>query len=301
MIAPLLAEGATHEVIVVVDGCQDGSVELVEDFASIDPRVIGVYQPHQGAAAARMTGVRRATGEIVLLLDDDVEAEAGLVDGHSTRHREQEGLVVVGYMPVAAMSRRGTQDLATRLYSSAYEQSCRNWDDEPDEILKTLWAGNVSVRRADALRIGMQGAARFAHHEDRDFGLRCRAAGLQGVFDRSLRARHHYERTLAGLVRDARDHGHDMTLLHLAHPDALGQLRRDRFTALLPAPFVRLVAFSGRPRATTLVSSGLIGLVQLAGLLRLPRTQERAALVLIRIERQRGAAELRRRRLEQVH
>lgn len=300
VLAPLLAESATHEVVVVVDGCCDGSLELLERFAREDPRVIGVLQENQGETAARATGIGRATGEIVLLIDDDVQAESGLVERHAARHVEQEGLVVVGYMPVVGDT-RGTEALTSRLYSSAYEQSCRLWEQDPRTILTTLWAGNFSMRRVDALRIGEVGTQRFDSHGDRDFGLRCRAAGLDAVFDRTLRARHHYSRTLAGLVRDARAQGRESTRLYMAYPDALGPLRRDRFRVLLPDPFAALVEFCRRPGATSIVSRALIGLVHIAGALHLRRTQERVALLLMRIERQRGAIEFRRQRLPIAH
>jgi glycosyltransferase involved in cell wall biosynthesis len=57
------------EVIVVDDGSQDDTVDLVAHMD--DPRVKLVRQPNAGPAAARNNGIRHATGEWVALLDAD--------------------------------------------------------------------------------------------------------------------------------------------------------------------------------------------------------------------------------------
>lgn len=57
------------EVIVVDDGSSDDTAEIVEGIC--DPRVYLVHQSNCGAAAARNTGIRHATGTWVALLDSD--------------------------------------------------------------------------------------------------------------------------------------------------------------------------------------------------------------------------------------
>lgn len=58
------------ELIVVDDGSQDRTPELVEGFAA-DPRVTLVSQPNQGTAAARNTGIAHASAAYVSFLDND--------------------------------------------------------------------------------------------------------------------------------------------------------------------------------------------------------------------------------------
>ncbi len=85
----------------VVDGCDDGSIELVEELRRDDERLVARCE-NGGASAARQAGVEAASGEVVVLLDDDVVAEPGLVTGHARAHADRDGVVVVGYAPVAA-------------------------------------------------------------------------------------------------------------------------------------------------------------------------------------------------------
>lgn len=57
------------EIVIVDDGSRDATLEVARSIA--DPRVRVLSQANGGAAAARNTGVRAATGEYVALLDAD--------------------------------------------------------------------------------------------------------------------------------------------------------------------------------------------------------------------------------------
>ncbi len=66
----VLAQSFTQwELIVVDDGSQDGGASVVESYQ--DPRIVLISQPNAGVAAARNTGISRAGGELVALLDAD--------------------------------------------------------------------------------------------------------------------------------------------------------------------------------------------------------------------------------------
>ena len=51
------------EVICVNDGSKDGTQSILEEYAAKDPRVVVLRQENQGIAAARNSGMDRATGE----------------------------------------------------------------------------------------------------------------------------------------------------------------------------------------------------------------------------------------------
>jgi glycosyltransferase involved in cell wall biosynthesis len=57
------------EIVVVVDGSTDGTREWLGGLG--DPRMKVVYQPRQGSPAARNAGIAAATGEWILMTEDD--------------------------------------------------------------------------------------------------------------------------------------------------------------------------------------------------------------------------------------
>jgi glycosyltransferase involved in cell wall biosynthesis len=294
VLAPLLADPATDEVVVVVDGCEDGSLELLQELAAREPRLRPVFQANAGEGAARHAGVEAATGEVVLLIDDDVEAAPGLVGGHARHHVDGAPRVVVGYMPTLDPDPDDPDGFSTRLYAEAYEGRCARYATEPQTVLRHLWAGNVSLPREACLRVGLASDAfTERYHPDRELGLRLLEDGLTGVFDRSLAATHHHARPLDAFVRDARSQGAGWSLVHRLHPESAGELPEDRFRAGLPRPLAALVDACRRPRLGALVAAVLHRAVALSGRrgagLGSRRVQLPLARLLRRVEQQRGA------------
>jgi hypothetical protein len=126
-------------------------------------------------------------------------------------------------------------DRATKtIYAGSYAKRCQWFETHPDRVLEHLWGGNVSLRRAHALKVGLEFGfdipqvpdARF-YQQDRAFGLRCRAEGLVGVYDPSLRAEHRYNRDLVSHRRDIRGRAFSGRILHDVFPSVLGPLETD--------------------------------------------------------------------------
>ena len=63
------------EVLAVDDGSQDGTLARLQAMAEQDSRVRVLRQEHQGPAAARLRGIRAATGDYVGFCDGDDELE----------------------------------------------------------------------------------------------------------------------------------------------------------------------------------------------------------------------------------
>jgi len=263
-LAALLADQTTSELIVVLDGADPESTILLEGLAKSDRRVrpVAIAARGAGGAGARQAGAELARGEILVFIDDDVVVEPGCVGGHAAWHADGARRVVLGYMPVQRGPVRRPRDLAAVFYEDGYERMCDAFDESPANVLLNFWAGNFSIKRADALRVGLfEPAFAAAYHSDRDFGLRCRSAGLEPVFDRSLRARHHVRRSWAQFQADSRAQGIGRLLVHTRHEDVLGPMVLD----LSPGRYVRLMIHAGRrPRLRPLVQGALTCAAMLA-------------------------------------
>jgi glycosyltransferase involved in cell wall biosynthesis len=288
VVAALLADPGTTELIAVVDGCRDGSLERLEAIAAADPRLRPLWIENQGENGAREAGVRAASSPVVLLIDDDVLAAPGLVSGHAAHHATRDDLVVVGYMPVGAPVRA-----PARLYAAWYEDQCRRYEAEPDRVLENLWAGNVSLRREHALAVGLHNPAFDARYNpDRDLGLRLAAAGLTGVFDRALAATHLYERSLDAFLRDAAATGEGTWLVHRLHTDTLGPMPQDAYLRMCSARTRPVVRFARRPRSRLAIRAAAALARATTGVRRI---EERAAWIAFAMVQQRAALDRDRR------
>jgi GT2 family glycosyltransferase len=259
--------GRDFEAIVVVDGSTDGSAAALRALApSFALRVL--EQPNCGAAQARNAGAALATGELLLTLDDDMEADPAMLAEHDRSHREGAD-VVLGDMPVHPdsppnMLSWGVGDWARR--------RCERLAAPGAEVrLDDLLTGQLSISRAayDAVggfdaeftREGLFGG------EDIDFGHRLRKAGYSIVFNPGAVSYQYYDVDPASYLRRAREAGRSDRELVAKHPELADDMdaspsfktRRSRW---LLTPFVYAPAVLSTPirvAAVALVRSGRKG------------------------------------------
>jgi GT2 family glycosyltransferase len=278
--------GGALEVVVVDDrGHPAPDLPALPD----DPRVRVVPGGGRGPGPARTTGAQAARGDVVLLLDDDVVIEPDAVAGHAARHARTPGLVVLGAMPLALGAR---EPFPRQLYAADYRRAAARWAADPTQVLERLWTGNASLRRADALRVGLHSPSYDGYrHEDRDLGLRCRAMGLTGVWAPELRAVHRYEREPERFFADARAQGAEQALLAAVHPDADVARRPSDLLVGVPFPLRPILGLAARSaRAAAGLRALLRGALALAGALRATGAQLRLAQLRRRVEQLDGWA-----------
>ncbi len=253
---------------------------MLRRLALDHPRLRPVSEPNAGQPNALLAGARVADSEVILLLDDDVVPVPGIVVGYAAHHAEETGLLLVGYMPVpAAPSTR--RSWARDIYARTYEQHCRAWEAHPDTVLQTLWAGHISMRRADLLAIA---SGPRGYHNDLNLGLCAAAAGLRGRCDRHLGSRHLFERSPEGSAANALDSGKGQAEIRANH-GAAGER-----SAISPLP--RAVgALVRRPRGDAALEALLRTAVSALGALRVFRLQRFAAGRLWQVLQARGFAQ----------
>jgi GT2 family glycosyltransferase len=245
-----------RHLVVVVDGEDPESIAVLSSLQSHDDRLIFEQVAPSGQLHALAVGATLTDAEVVLLLDDDVFPTPGMIAGHARGHLDEQGLVLVGTMPVQLPPNNA--DIGSLLYARDYLNHLARIATGEHEVLEWLWLGNVSIRRADCLCVGLH-SERFtaSYHNDRDLGYRLAEAGLKGRYDPSLIAAHRHRRNKRAFLRDARHRGAGLVQLHAVHRH-MGLFDPAVFTEGLPAPVATAVRRIGSTGAAPFVARGLL-------------------------------------------
>lgn len=166
------------EVVVVDDGSKVPAAPAVERRR--DPfKLTMVTQANAGAAAARDAGVRRATGDVVVITDDDMLVPPDFLAEHLAAHEAGHTLVLGHMVPDATVL---DKPLFERFHIDQITRFVERYRDRPTEVRGVMvCTGNVSFRREDYLRIGGFDVT-LDRSEDRDLGVRLQEAGARLYF-----------------------------------------------------------------------------------------------------------------------
>jgi GT2 family glycosyltransferase/peptidoglycan/xylan/chitin deacetylase (PgdA/CDA1 family) len=214
------------EAIVVVDGSIDGSAEALRELDLGFPLTV-LEQDNRGAAEARNAGAREAAGEILLFLDDDMEAHPSLLAEHDRSHREGADLVV-GDMPLHRDSPVNLLSWGVGFWASSRRERLIAPGAEPgaDDLL----TGQMSIARQAFRQVGGFDSS-FTREglfggEDIDFGLRVVKAGLVVVYNPAAISYQYYDVDPAAYLRRARETGRSEEELVLKHPEQTSRIEQ---------------------------------------------------------------------------
>lgn len=222
MLDALCAQTFPHdrfEVLVVADGCTDGTQEMLKNYRTPFTLQI-VEQPNQGPAAARNQGASLARGSLFLFLDDDVEPTRPLVEVHVEAHRHGLERIVIGPYP-SVFKGAGFLHLQIRAWWDAVFKAML----EPGHrfSFKDSLSGNLSVE-STLFHRSRGFDVSFQVHEDYEFGMRMIKAGVPFSVAPNALAYHHQETDLRRSLIRKRQEGHADVLLARRHPELVGAL-----------------------------------------------------------------------------
>ena len=117
------------ELIIVDDGSDDGTAELLAGYEGIQKNVHVIYREHKGASAARNAGLDAATGEYAAFIDCDDCMRAGFLGESLPLSGEETDLYIYGIERIPLQGPRELWTVRDKVYS--------NVSDFADDYIRT--------------------------------------------------------------------------------------------------------------------------------------------------------------------
>lgn len=182
------------QVIVVCDGEDQETRTASESYIADGVEITWIFHDENlGLPSARNSGAARATGELVLFLDDDVEVAPGLlrahIDVHARAEQEEPGFKYVACGSIVEAphqkqtSRTGEfleQSWANTL--SRYDEAMQIGESDPelaDALALSCFGLNCSIRRALFAETGGFNSLLRSMDEELEYGVRLYMQGVR--------------------------------------------------------------------------------------------------------------------------
>lgn len=241
-----VVDGFGVEVIAGIDGDDTGEVESARRWSSESIPMRAMPAPHAGPAATRNRIVRAARGDVLLFLNDDVEAAPGLLAEHADAQRALalygQAAMVLGSAPWAIEEPDRVIDRLTRETSLVffYDQMVGPAADDHahDWGWRHAWTLNLSLPAACVREVGgFCESMRRPVYEDIEMAFRVRERFGAPVLYRpaaQVLHRHRYE-PVALLAREYVLGHQSRRLAEVSRACALELFRRDPMDAAVVA------------------------------------------------------------------
>lgn len=181
------------EIIIIDDGSSDNTPSLLDDYAASHGRVKVYHQSNSGSAKARNSAIRKATGDIVVIMGDDTyPPNDDFIMEHCKYHAKADsncamlGLTI--WDPdIETPFMRWIQDNNQQFrYSTMRDKTYVDFE--------CLYTSNISFNRQYLFENGVFMDERFKHYgfEDTEWGYRLQKHCALKIFYNASALLHHY-------------------------------------------------------------------------------------------------------------
>lgn len=216
------------EVIVVDDGSTDETFKLIDQL-NVDFSLKYIRHPENlGRACARNSGIKEASGEVIIFSDSDMIAEPSFISKHVRHHErndrifvggsfwnkihqhynEQKGKYIPPITPKDIMHEQFFKTSSKQSFAQHYERYLNHYGNSLDGF-EFSWmyfiVMNCSVKSKHLKQIGLfdeQFQRRYGG-EDEEMGYRLWKGGLKGVVDPSIKNHHQEHKRSSNQANDS--------------------------------------------------------------------------------------------------
>ncbi|MEI6181267.1 MAG: exopolysaccharide biosynthesis glycosyltransferase EpsD [Chloroflexales bacterium] len=212
-------------VVVISDGSTDGTDDYVQRLVTpLD--LVFAPQANQGPAAARNYGIRCASGEYILFIDDDIIPAPGLLTEHMRLHATEEQLVVLGPMltPTDFTLSPWVAWEQAMLYKQYTAMQLGRWA----PTARQFYTGNTSLARKHLLAVGGFDE-RFRRAEDVELAYRLDKLDLRFIFNAQAIGYHYAERSFHSWLGTPYAYGRNDVVFAREHQSPVLKVMRNEF------------------------------------------------------------------------
>ena len=231
------------EVIVIDDGSSDGTEAFMQEYKS-DLRLKSLRQKNSGTGTARRHGVEHATGEYLLLMNDDTICNPNVIEEHLSAQRRYSAQkwAVLGNFEYPDEARRRAMTHFFRVNSFMFPQV--DMEEGCPYGYSHFITCNLSIRRDAVLQVGSFDGT-YMLSEDTEMGIKLFELGYSVVYHPAAHAWHdHVQYAMPNLIRRARVYGEDYFYMFRKHPRVLREWAMPlKLTAMDPENGFRIRAY----------------------------------------------------------
>src|SRR5437870_10271356 len=253
--------GDHYEVLVIDNASHHDTDAILEQKAGIYPNLKFDFQKKPGAAATRNVGIRLANSNLILFIDDDVQAEPALLQAHLECHIQNPNSSVIGAvsMPWGDTSDPFLKYLRDHRVLNPYTPSKGPID------FSYYHTCNVSTPRRMLLDAGgFNEDFKVYGMEDIELGYRLERAGCRMLYSEDAHAVHYRFPDYQEFLERCEQAGYSLGQLLVLHPELKrrfvesGRMTRHlksfhplyRWAAVVMAPLFRILTNWERRRGT---------------------------------------------------
>ena len=189
-----------YEVIVVDDGSDESTRDVVDRFGARGPSIAYLAQPSRGVASARNLGASHARSDLLIFLDDDMLVEPDHLRRHLATRKQHDGCLLNGrweFSPAVRDELERTPFGRFRLGLEDWVKTAITMEPLGDGCFRPsgVTACNLSISaRLFASLGGFDESFPFAGCEDQEFSHRAQNAGSTFVYDPGILLGHNDDR-----------------------------------------------------------------------------------------------------------
>ena len=257
-----------YEIVVVDNSSTDHTQQVLAQKSVTYPNLRIHSQTKRGAAATRNVGIRKADGEFVLFIDDDIFAEPTLIESHLKYQNANPGTSVIGSVsaPWEKASDPFLRYLRDKRIMNPYSIKCGPMD------FSYYHTGNVSTPRKMLLDVGGFNEEFSVYGmEDIELGYRLEKMGCRMVSGKDAKALHQYTPSYRQFIERCEQAGYSLGKMLELHPELRHQfVENGKRTRLLKRihSLYRMFSFLSDPFYRALVRwEGQIGTLPVTAIL----------------------------------